>query len=67
MRDPAGCGYRVELAEMNGFASATSSASTKLFHGGVRNLEYRESLLVTCNDPVSIDDIVRTYSGVRPL
>jgi glycerol-3-phosphate dehydrogenase len=41
-RDAAGRGLRVALAEMNDLASATSSASTKLFHGGLRYLEYFE-------------------------
>ena len=45
-RDAAGRGLRVCLAEMNDFASATSSASTKLFHGGLRYLEYFEVGLV---------------------
>jgi glycerol-3-phosphate dehydrogenase len=36
----------VALAEMNDLASATSSASTKLFHGGLRYLEYFEIGLV---------------------
>ena len=36
----------VALAEMNDLASATSSASTKLFHGGLRYLEYFEINLV---------------------
>ena len=45
-RDAAGRGLRVELAEMNDLASATSSASTKLFHGGLRYLEYFEVRLV---------------------
>ncbi|WP_299690165.1 glycerol-3-phosphate dehydrogenase [uncultured Tateyamaria sp.] len=45
-RDAAGRGYRVGLAEMNDLASATSSASTKLFHGGLRYLEYFEFGLV---------------------
>ncbi|MEW7006315.1 glycerol-3-phosphate dehydrogenase [Lentilitoribacter sp. EG35] len=45
-RDAAGRGYRVALAEMNDFASATSSASTKLFHGGLRYLEYFKFRLV---------------------
>lgn len=50
-RDASGRGYKVALAEMNDFASATSSASTKLFHGGLRYLEFfkfrlvRESLI----------------------
>ncbi|RUS60968.1 glycerol-3-phosphate dehydrogenase [Pseudorhodobacter sp. E13] len=45
-RDAAGRGLRVTLAEMNDLASATSSASTKLFHGGLRYLEYWEVRLV---------------------
>ncbi|WP_354668072.1 glycerol-3-phosphate dehydrogenase [Pacificibacter marinus] len=45
-RDAVGRGLRVELAEMNDLASATSSASTKLFHGGLRYLEYWEVRLV---------------------
>jgi glycerol-3-phosphate dehydrogenase len=45
-RDAAGRGLSVGLAEMNDLASATSSASTKLFHGGLRYLEYFEFRLV---------------------
>ncbi|HQU69818.1 MAG TPA: glycerol-3-phosphate dehydrogenase [Albidovulum sp.] len=45
-RDAAGRGFSVCLAEMNDLASATSSASTKLFHGGLRYLEYFEVRLV---------------------
>ena len=45
-RDAAGRGLSVELAEMSDLASATSSASTKLFHGGLRYLEYFEIRLV---------------------
>jgi len=45
-RDAVGRGYSVMLAEMNDLASATSSASTKLFHGGLRYLEYFEFRLV---------------------
>jgi glycerol-3-phosphate dehydrogenase len=45
-RDAAGRGMRVGLAEMNDLASATSSASTKLFHGGLRYLEFFEVGLV---------------------
>src|SRR5210317_1445083 len=45
-RDAAGRGVSVTLAEMNDLASATSSASTKLFHGGLRYLEYFEFRLV---------------------
>lgn len=45
-RDAAGRGLSVTLAEMNDLASGTSSASTKLFHGGLRYLEYFEIRLV---------------------
>ncbi|MBU2994613.1 glycerol-3-phosphate dehydrogenase [Octadecabacter sp. 1_MG-2023] len=45
-RDAAGRGLSVGLAEMNDLASATSSASTKLFHGGLRYLEFFEFGLV---------------------
>ena len=45
-RDAAGRGYSVALAEMNDFASATSSSSTKLFHGGLRYLEFFKFRLV---------------------
>ncbi len=45
-RDASGRGLHVGLAEMNDLASATSSASTKLFHGGLRYLEYYKFRLV---------------------
>ncbi|MEX0327843.1 MAG: glycerol-3-phosphate dehydrogenase [Ruegeria sp.] len=45
-RDAAGRGLRVCLVEMDDIGSATSSASTKLFHGGLRYLEYFEFHLV---------------------
>jgi len=45
-RDAAGRGLSVTLAEMGDLAGATSSASTKLFHGGLRYLEYFEFRLV---------------------
>ena len=45
-RDAAGRGLNVALAEMNDLGSATSSASTKLIHGGLRYLEYFEFRLV---------------------
>ena len=45
-RDAQGRGLKVTLAEMNDLASATSSASTKLFHGGLRYLEFFEFGLV---------------------
>jgi len=45
-RDAQGRGLSVFLAEKSDLASATSSASTKLFHGGLRYLEYYEFRLV---------------------
>jgi len=45
-RDAAGRGLSVRLAEMGDLGSATSSASTKLFHGGLRYLEHLEFRLV---------------------
>lgn len=45
-RDLAGRGWRVLLCEQDDLASHTSSASTKLIHGGLRYLEYREFSLV---------------------
>jgi len=45
-RDAAGRGLSVQLVEMNDLASATSGGSTKLFHGGLRYLEYFEFRLV---------------------
>ena len=38
----ARCQLRVLLVEKDDLAQATSSASTKLFHGGLRYLEYFE-------------------------
>lgn len=45
-RDAAGRGLKVLLAEKNDLASGTSSASTKLVHGGLRYLEHYEFSLV---------------------
>lgn len=45
-RDAAGRGLSVLLVEAGDLASATSSASTKLVHGGLRYLEYLEFGLV---------------------
>lgn len=45
-RDAAGRGYRVLLAERDDYAAATSSASSKLVHGGIRYLEHGEFRLV---------------------
>lgn len=45
-RDAAGRGLSTFVAEAGDLAGATSSASTKLIHGGLRYLEYREFRLV---------------------
>lgn len=45
-RDAAGRGLSVQLVEQHDLAQHTSSASTKLIHGGLRYLEYYEFRLV---------------------
>jgi glycerol-3-phosphate dehydrogenase len=45
-RDAAGRGLKVLLCEQHDLAAHTSSASTKLIHGGLRYLEYYEFGLV---------------------
>ena len=45
-RDLAGRGLRVLLSEQDDLAAHTSSASTKLIHGGLRYLEFHEFALV---------------------
>ncbi len=45
-RDAAGRGLKVALAEKGDLAEATSSKSSKLFHGGLRYLEFAEFRLV---------------------
>jgi glycerol-3-phosphate dehydrogenase len=45
-RDAAGRGLAVALCERADFAGATSSASTKLIHGGLRYLEHGELRMV---------------------
>jgi glycerol-3-phosphate dehydrogenase len=45
-RDAAGRGAKVLLCEQNDLASGTSSAATKLIHGGLRYLEHYEFRLV---------------------
>ncbi|MDK9736805.1 glycerol-3-phosphate dehydrogenase [Vibrio sp. D404a] len=45
--DAAGRGLSVGLYEANDYASATSSASSKLIHGGLRYLEHYEFRLVS--------------------
>ena len=46
-RDAAGRGLKVLLVERGDLAGATSSASTKLIHGGLRYLEHYEFRLVS--------------------
>lgn len=46
-RDATGRGLSVLLLERGDLAQGTSSASTKLIHGGLRYLEHREFALVT--------------------
>ena len=45
-RDASGRGWQVFLCEQNDLGSGTSSASTKLVHGGLRYLEHYEFRLV---------------------
>ena len=45
-RDAAGRGLKVLLVEQNDLASGTSSASSKLIHGGLRYLEHGALRLV---------------------
>jgi len=45
-RDAVGRGYSVMLCEMDDLASGTSSAATKLIHGGLRYLEHYKFRLV---------------------
>ncbi len=45
-RDAAGRGWSVHLCEQADLGGATSAASTKLIHGGLRYLEYYEFRLV---------------------
>ncbi|MGI9373906.1 MAG: glycerol-3-phosphate dehydrogenase [Hyphomicrobiales bacterium] len=45
-RDAAGRGYSVCLCDASDFGGGTSSASTKLIHGGLRYLEHYEFRLV---------------------
>ena len=66
-RDAAGRGLRVLLVEQNDFASATSSASTKLIHGGLRYLEHGAFRLV--RDALAEREVLLRMAPhlVRPL
>src|SRR5688500_10315710 len=77
-RDAAGRGMSVLLVEALDLAGATSSASTKLIHGGLRYLEYfefrlvrealreREVLLGLAPHIIWPLDFVLPHSGLRP-
>src|ERR1700752_1250738 len=79
-RDAAGRGLSVVLVEQGDLAGATSSASTKLIHGGLRYLEYyafrlvrealaeREVLLPTAPHLIRpMRFILPHHAGLRPL
>lgn len=72
-RDAAGRGLSVTLAEQADLAQATSSASTKLFHGGLRYLEFfdfhlvREALRERETLLVAMPHISRPMRFVLPL
>jgi len=66
-RDASGRGLSVGLAEMGDLAHATSSASTKLIHGGLRYLEMYEFRLV--REALQERDVLLNIAPhlVRPL
>jgi glycerol-3-phosphate dehydrogenase len=79
-RDAAGRGLRPLLVEQADLASATSSASTKLVHGGLRYLEYYQFRLV--REALAERDVLRRaaphiiwplrfvlphHAGLRPI
>ena len=77
-RDAAGRGLRVLLVEQNDLASGTSSASTKMIHGGLRYLEHgafklvrealteRETLLRVAPHTIRPLRLVLPATGPRP-
>ena len=72
-RDTAGRGLRVLLCEKGDLAAATSSASSKLVHGGLRYLEHgdfrlvRESLAERAQVlATEWDDAMESLGLVRP-
>jgi glycerol-3-phosphate dehydrogenase len=66
-RDAAGRGLRVLLVEMNDLASGTSSASSKLIHGGLRYLEHGAFRLV--REALSEREVLLTMAPhlVKPM
>ena len=63
-RDAAGRGIRVLLVEMNDLGSGTSSASSKLIHGGLRYLEHGAFRLV--REALSEREVLLRMSAKRP-
>ena len=72
-RDAAGRGLKVMLAEKGDYASATSSASSKLIHGGLRYLEQlelklvRESLVERANLLKTAPHLVQPLRFLMPI
>src|SRR3989442_5319722 len=64
-RDAAGRGIRVLLLEQNDLASATSSASTKLIHGGLRYLE-QGALRLLRSAPAEREGVLRNAPHLIP-
>src|SRR5437899_2924191 len=64
-RDAAGRGIRVLLIEQNDLASGTSSASTKLIHGGLRYLEQWAFRLVRADRAAEVWQLVLNVNGRR--
>ena len=66
-RDASGRGLRVALCEMGDLAGATSSASSKLIHGGLRYLEHYEFRLV--REALAEREVLLTIAPhiVRPM
>ncbi|HUO80298.1 MAG TPA: glycerol-3-phosphate dehydrogenase [Steroidobacteraceae bacterium] len=66
-RDAAGRGLRVLLCEQDDLAAHTSSASTKLIHGGLRYLEHYEFRLV--RKALAEREVLLAVAGhiIRPL
>jgi glycerol-3-phosphate dehydrogenase len=72
-RDAVGRGLKVMLAEKGDYASATSSASSKLIHGGLRYLEHlelklvRESLVERANLLKTAPHVVEKLRFLMPI
>jgi glycerol-3-phosphate dehydrogenase len=66
-RDAAGRGLRVRLVEQDDFGGGTSSASSKLIHGGLRYLEHHQFRLVA--ESLAERDVLLRIAPhlVRPL